>query len=291
VTSGYGWLGMVAPVLAAAPGYFGGSMTFGELMMVTGAFTQVQQALRWFVDNYARIAEWRAAMMRVASLRDVLERLDGTNGDEGRIRQAPHPQGWLGWRGLTVTLPDGRATLDDGDGDIRPGDTVLVRGDPLSGKSTLFRAIAGLWLRGEGTVLHPAPETMMFLPHRPYLPPGALIEAVTYPSPPSRFTRDAVLDAMALLGLSHLAPQLDRVGRWDHDLPLDEQHRLGFVRALLHRPAWLLADDALASLTAGQRTQVMAALRAGLPGAAIVVLGRDGTDPAFYDRTLRLVRL
>ena len=69
ITSGYGWLAMVVPVLAAAPGYFSGTLTFGGLMMVVGAFNQVQSALRWFVDNFWRIADWRATLGRVAALR------------------------------------------------------------------------------------------------------------------------------------------------------------------------------------------------------------------------------
>ena len=62
VTAGVGWLAIVAPILVAAPAYFYGAMTFGKLMMVVGAFNQVQQALGWFVDNFSGIADWRATL-------------------------------------------------------------------------------------------------------------------------------------------------------------------------------------------------------------------------------------
>ena len=50
-----GWITIIAPIVVASPGYFGGELSFGALMMVVGASIQVQQALRWFIDN----SRWR----------------------------------------------------------------------------------------------------------------------------------------------------------------------------------------------------------------------------------------
>jgi vitamin B12/bleomycin/antimicrobial peptide transport system ATP-binding/permease protein len=72
ITSGYGWLAMVVPIVVAAPGYFDGDLSFGTLMMVVGAFNQVQSSLRWFVDNLPQIADWRATLLRVVAFRDAL---------------------------------------------------------------------------------------------------------------------------------------------------------------------------------------------------------------------------
>jgi len=76
VTAGYGWLSLVAPILIAAPAYFSGKFTFGGLMMAVGAFNQVQQSLRWFVDNFSTIADWRATLLRVAEFRRALRVCD-----------------------------------------------------------------------------------------------------------------------------------------------------------------------------------------------------------------------
>ena len=62
VTAGYGWLTLVAPILVAAPAYFAGNLSFGGMMMAAGAFNQVQSSLRWFVDNFSTIADWRATL-------------------------------------------------------------------------------------------------------------------------------------------------------------------------------------------------------------------------------------
>src|SRR3546814_13788806 len=91
VTSGYGWIALVLPIVVASPGYFGGELSLGGLMMVVGAFNQVQGAMRWFVDSFAAIANCRAALMRVAMLRDALPRAarpeDGRGAGRGRVCQ------------------------------------------------------------------------------------------------------------------------------------------------------------------------------------------------------------
>jgi putative ATP-binding cassette transporter len=92
VTAGYGWIALVVPLFVASPAYFDGKLSFGELMMVVGAFSQVQQALRWFVDNVAVIADWRAALFRVTSFRALQIGLDEEEGGRHRAWVASHPE-------------------------------------------------------------------------------------------------------------------------------------------------------------------------------------------------------
>jgi putative ATP-binding cassette transporter len=82
ITAGYGWLMLVAPILAAAPAYFSGALTFGGMMMAVGAFNQVQLSLRWYIDNFSSIADWHATLLRVAEFRRALMECDG-------LEQAP----------------------------------------------------------------------------------------------------------------------------------------------------------------------------------------------------------
>ena len=76
ITAGYGWLMLVAPILVAAPAYFSGALTFGGMMMAVGAFNQLQLSLRWYVDNFSSIADWRATLLRVAEFRRALVACD-----------------------------------------------------------------------------------------------------------------------------------------------------------------------------------------------------------------------
>ncbi len=144
VTSGYGWLMLIVPVLVALPGYLQGTLDLGGLMVVVGAFGQVQNQLRWFVDNFARIADWRAALHRVTVFRDAVDAVDEFENAE-RIELLPHPEGHLRFDHTQVSLTDGAVVIQDATAHIRPGERVLIMGPSGSGKSTLLRAVAGLW--------------------------------------------------------------------------------------------------------------------------------------------------
>jgi putative ATP-binding cassette transporter len=208
----------------------------------------------------------------------------------GRIRYAHHPEGRLLIQRLEVALPDGRAVIEDDDLEVAPGETLLITGDPLSGKSAMFRAIAGLWPWGDGAVLRPPEAEMMFLPNRPYLPPGTLREVVAYPSPPGLHGDAAIAETLRSLDLQHLVGALDRAGRWDRELPLDEQQRLVLARAVLRRPRWLLIDDAANALSAAAKAHAFRALRQAVPDVALVLFQRAADDTLAVDRTARIVR-
>src|ERR1700722_18142360 len=114
VTSGYGWFTIIAPILVAAPGYFGGDLSFGGLMVVVGAFGQVQGALRWFIDNFNTIADWRATLLRIASFRETVVTMDKLGATENRIEFIKSPDGKLTLENLEVSTPTGCTKLSDG---------------------------------------------------------------------------------------------------------------------------------------------------------------------------------
>jgi putative ATP-binding cassette transporter len=107
VTAGYGWIGLVAPIIVAAPGYFSNTMTLGDLMMVVGAFMQVQNALRWFIDHYPAIAEWQAVLLRVTSLLESLDRLEPGDGVASTIAFSPNRGGSVVLDRLAIAPPGG----------------------------------------------------------------------------------------------------------------------------------------------------------------------------------------
>src|SRR5450759_4419725 len=129
IISGTGWLSTVVPILVAAPAYFGGSLTLGGLIMVSGAFSQVQWAMRWFVDNFSRLADWRAAVHRVARFREALDNLPAIEEGAEEIKRALHPDGHLAFEGVRILLPDGHIVIEDATVSIAPGERVLIVGE------------------------------------------------------------------------------------------------------------------------------------------------------------------
>jgi vitamin B12/bleomycin/antimicrobial peptide transport system ATP-binding/permease protein len=288
ITAGYGWLALVAPIIVASPGYFTNSMSFGDLMIIVGAFIQVQQSLRWYVDNFSNIAELRAMLERIIAFRDALSGADALGVECGQIKYEEHPQGGATLEGLAVFAPHGRITADGQLVEIRPAGRLRIVGEARSGKSTFFHALAGLWPWGTGSIRLPPRDQIMFLPHRPYMPLGSLRAALTYPAPPEQFSDETVRAALDRIGLSPLAPDLDRVARWDQELPLDEQQRVAYVRVLLHKPRWVIQDEALSELDETTEELAYSIFATDLAGTGLISIGGEHDHEQFYDKTLRL---
>lgn len=288
ITSGYGWFAIVVPILAAAPGLFSGRLSFGEMMMVVGAFNQVQSALRYFVDNFPKIADWRSAVLRVATFRQAAIDLEHANAENGQIDVEPHPQGWLSFEGLSIALNDGSILIEDATAEIRPGERVLIMGESGAGKSTLFRAISGLWPWGSGTIRVPPGNEMMFLPQRPYLPLGTLRAALSYPAAPDTFGDEDVRAALERCGLGEFMDMLDKEERWDRSLSLGQQQRVAFARVLLHKPRWVFMDEATSALDEENQASMLALFENELKGAGVLSIGHRPGLEEFHTRTLHI---
>lgn len=290
VTAGYGWFAIVAPFIVAAPGYFIGDMSLGGLMMAAGAFNQVQQALRWFIDNFSLIADWRATLLRVASFRHALGEMDMLGDEAGRIDRVPTDEDRLVFDHVGIASATGCARLSEEHVVIHPGGRVLIIGKPHGGKTGFFSAIAGLWPWGEGQILLPPAKSMMFVSHQVYIPPGTLRVALAYPYPPSQFTDEEYIRVLQRVGLAHLAAAgLDRVARWERELTHDEQHKLAFARLVLHKPRFIVLDEALDHLDEDTRNLFLDIFGEELAQAAIVNIGQARTRNGFYTRVLRLI--
>jgi vitamin B12/bleomycin/antimicrobial peptide transport system ATP-binding/permease protein len=288
ITAGYGWIAIVVPIVVAAPGYFRDGLTFGGLMMVAGAFFQVQQSLRWFVDRFPALAEWRAALQRVIAYRDALMDVEGLGRGHGLITYSDHPEGRLALDGLRVFAPNGQVFLPESSVEIAPGERLLIVGTPRCGKSTFFRALAGLWIWGQGDIRLPRCGTMAFLPHTPYIPLGTLREALTYPLPPGQFSDQQICTALSRTRLDRLAPSLDKSSGWDQEMTLDEQQRIALARMLLQRPDWIIQDEAMSELDDDSRHLAEELFRNELAHTALISIGRKSGNGHFYDRVLEL---
>jgi putative ATP-binding cassette transporter len=288
ITCGHGWMVVILPVLVALPGYLQGKLDFGGLMMVVGAFDQVQQSLRWFVENFARIADWRAALHRVVVFSDSIASVDENREQSESITRKLHPEGRLAFEKTKVSLIDGEVVIARATAEIEPGERVLLVGESGSGKSTLFRAVAGLWPWGSGTILHPKEEDMMFLPQKPYMPLGTLATALAYPNGAETWDRALLARALARVNLESFIPMLDDNARWDKLMSLGQQQRLAFARLLLHRPKWVFLDEATSALDDENQALMMSIFTEELNGSSVLSIGHRAGLEQFHTRTLHL---
>ncbi|HZP85661.1 MAG TPA: ABC transporter ATP-binding protein/permease [Burkholderiales bacterium] len=290
VTSSYGWFAIVVPLLVAAPGYFMGDLSMGGLMMVVGAFNQVQQALRWFVDNFRGIADWQATLLRVASFRQALISVEGNHVLAGGIEICEQSGEQLVLDKLDVRTTRGSAALRELHVEIAPGEHVLILDQAELGESVLFRALAGLWPWGSGQVRWPAHATVMFLSQRPYLPMGSLRAALAYPLRPREFGDRALKAALERTGLDHLTGLLGERQHWYRELSVREQQCLAFARMLLHKPQWVFIGEAVDLLDEDHRRRVLSIFEHELAGTGVVSLRRKPAPHRTYSQTLHLLK-
>jgi putative ATP-binding cassette transporter len=293
LTSAYGMAAGVVPIVVASPRYFAGAITLGVLMQISQAFLEVTRSLNWFVDKFPLLADWRSHVERVAALEDSFEEAESLEADQTiNLVVGPTEDGRevLAFRDLQVGHADGNVVIQDATAEIAAGEKVLIVGESGTGKSTLFRAIGGLWPWGSGEIRTPPRERMFFMPQRPYLPLGTLRAAIAYPASAKKFASAAMVAALERCQLAHLIPRLDEEDRWDRVLSLGEQQRLAFARLLLHRPRWVFLDEATAALDEENQDQMMRLFREELAESALVSIGhRPGLD-VYHDRTLHLLR-
>ena len=284
-TAGYGQAAIIFPFVVAAPRYFRGEMQLGGLMQVASAFGQVQDSLSFIISAYTDIAQWRSVVQRLVGFERALARMRADAASDG-VRQRPGTGEALALDRVDLKLPGGRPLLEGATLDFQPGDSALISGPSGVGKSTLFRAIAGIWPFGTGEISLPRDGRVLFLPQKPYLPIGTLREVVSYPTPPGGIDDTTLREALEAVGLPALTGRLGEHAHWALALSPGEQQRIAFARALVQKPAWLFLDEATSALDEESEVRLYTLLRARLPGVTVVSVGHRSTLRPFHARSL-----
>ena len=287
VVAAYDQTAVIFPLVIAAPRYFSGQIALGAMMQTASSFRQVEDSLSFFIHAYQQLAEWRATVDRLTGFQTAIDAVSRDRASTLTATQSPE-SAWHASH-LTLSLPDGRILLHDADLTLQAGQSVLIAGRSGLGKSTIFRALAGIWPYGDGIIAAPQ-DTRMFLPQRPYLPLGTLRAAATYPAPPGTIRNEYLLATLAEVGLEHLITRLDVEDSWSQRLSGGEQQRLAVARALLAKPDWLFLDEATSSLDPEAEIQLYTLLKAHLPTTTIVSIAHRQALAPLHDRHLTFTR-
>ena len=253
------------PLLLTLPPYIAGRVSLGDMMQTQQSMGQFSSTISYFSQAATQIQILRGTIRRLRGFDRLLDRAPTGGAVERTVQD--HPA--IRVEDLRIGRPDGTPLLRLADWRVEPGERWLIRGPSGIGKSTLLRALAGIWPETEGRLTVPPPEATLFMPQQPYLPTGTLRHAVTFPS------REPIADAalralLARVGLEALADDLDVAAEWDQRLSPGEQQRLAFLRPLLCAPRLVLLDEATSALDPENARAMHRLLLAALPGVTIV---------------------
>ncbi|MDB9316594.1 ABC transporter ATP-binding protein/permease [Nodularia spumigena] len=263
-TTSYNYFVSALPYLVIAPIYFAGETDFGTFTQAAIAFSQIFSALSVVVGQFESLTAFAAGIERMGDLDEVLETADQQQPGMRTI-DVTQASG-IELRSVTLMTPNYERTLvRDLPFMLQPGEGLVIVGNSGSGKSSLLRAIAGLWNAGTGQIIRPSLSEMMFLPQRPYMVLGSLRSQLLYPNPDNDILESKMRHVLEEVNLAELP---ERVGGfdveldWANVLSLGEQQRLAFARLLLSMPNYVILDEATSALDLANEKNLYQQLKA-----------------------------
>ena len=291
LTNSYAQIAIIFPFVVAVPRYLSQNISLGGLMQIANCFGKVQDAMSYFVDVYASLAEWQSCAERLLSFDKHIAAIEKETEEKSGslVREETHDR--LRLTDVTISVPAmdenkrTREIISSASCTIKSGEHVILKGPSGSGKSTLLRTLAGFWPYVKGHISMPAPSEMMFIPQKPYIPMGTSAEAASYPLETA--DEEILSPLLVECGLSHLMEKTDTEADWSHILSLGEQQKLAFVRVFLRKPKWVFLDEATSAMDE-ETEEKMYRLLTALPGTTVISIGHRSTLDKWHDRVLRI---
>lgn len=284
-TNTYGHVFAPLPTLAVLPRYLAGEITLGGITRVSGAFGAFATNLAFFTDSYGEFTDWIAVGHRLGDLSHSINKAQ-TRVSGFKVERAEQTAMTTG--PISLHKPDGAVLASIPPLHFAPGQRWMVRGPSGTGKSTLLRAVAGLWPHGTGNIALPANAEMMFLPQRSYIPSGSFKSAMCYPGDASQFEDARCRKVLVQCGLAGHVHALHETDKWQQKLSGGEQQRLAFARVLLHRPDFVFLDEATSALDLKTERMLYQALVEHLPKSAVISIAHKASLAEFHDHVLDL---
>lgn len=242
---------LIIPGVILAPQVMSGDLEIGAVVQATGAFAAIFTALNVVVDKFDNLSLFAAGVSRLDRFNKTLDSASTPpTDDRERIRTVEEER--VAMEQVSLQTPDYKRTLVTGlSMELESGGGLLIVGASGGGKSSLLRAVAGLWDAGSGSVIRPPLNDMLFLPQRPYMIIGNLREQLLYPDNKKDVSDEEFQRVLELVNLPHLIERcggLDVEADWGKILSLGEQQRLAFARVLLAEKPYVILDEATSAL-------------------------------------------
>jgi putative ATP-binding cassette transporter len=254
-TTGYNYLTAVIPVLIVAPLYFAGEADFGVVPQAVTAFGFVLGAFSVIVKEFTSISSFAAVVARLGAVAEAVDDPPPPPCEKRGVAVVENGP-LVSFDHLTLCTPaEGRELVTALNLEVLPGSHLLITGPNGAGKSALFRAVAGLWDWGEGTITRPHWSDVVFVPPRPYTIPGTLRDQLTYASPKGGLSDDRIWGVLHRVQFGSVVMRvggLDAERDWPNTLSVGEQQVLAFARLLLARPKFVILDGATGALDAAR---------------------------------------
>ena len=286
-TNGYNYFIQIIPALIIAPMFIGGHVEFGVITQATMAFATLLGAFSLVVTQFQSISAFTAVTARLHLLSEAIGRAHNVEYCRIEIEEQPDR---VAYENVTIHSTDKSTVLIENlNLEIRPASKWLVTSDDDVQSIALFRVTAGLWECGEGKMVRPGLEDLMFLPERPYLPPGTLRDVLLRTGMESVTLDSEILAVLRKLGLEETVEHAGGLGAdkdWDEAFSISEQHLLSIARLFLARPAFVFLDRPGSSLPTSKIASILDMLIA--QGIGVVTLAHNGEARLRFDFRLEL---
>lgn len=289
-TAGYNQLSVMLPLLVALPNYFDKVFLLGGLIQSLQAFNRVQDALSYMVNSYTQIAQWRAISNRLTTFVNHMNEAEENAIAQNKLIFSKHNANSIVSREVSVTTPQKELLLQNINEEFIHGQHYLIKGVSGLGKSTFVRALSGIWPYSSGDVTFPKDKLVMYLPQRPYMPIGTLMEAILFPDKQHPELELQVPSVLKKCNLEHLIPRLKESAAWTEQLSPGEQQRIAFARVLLHKPDWVFLDESTSMLDVANEKRVYELLKSELPHCSIVSVGHRPTLDVYHDHIIDMAK-